>query len=139
MRGLVPADALADLDDHVLAVGRVGLDERELELLLEARELLLELGHHLLQVAVVARRLEVVVQVSPPLRQSRRALELLRAPSDLRGFAVVVVDVGVAQPLLRLAVGALDLVYELGELGHAAKVSAVGARPSRAEPPLRLV
>jgi hypothetical protein len=32
--GLVAADALAYLDDHVLAVGRIGLDEGELELLL---------------------------------------------------------------------------------------------------------
>src|SRR4029079_18792413 len=36
---LVAADALADLDDHVLAVGRVGLDERELQLLLERCQL----------------------------------------------------------------------------------------------------
>src|SRR4051812_44427074 len=53
---LVTADALADLDDHVLAVGRVVLDERELQLFLEGGLALLELGDHLPQVAVAARR-----------------------------------------------------------------------------------
>ena len=36
-RRLVPSHALADLDDHVLRVGRVALDERRLQLLLEPR------------------------------------------------------------------------------------------------------
>ena len=34
-RSLVAADALTNLDDHVLAVGRIGLDEGELQVLLE--------------------------------------------------------------------------------------------------------
>src|SRR5256885_1109397 len=91
----------------------VGLDERELELLLEARELLLEFGHELLEVAVVAGRVEVVAQLAPPLRQPVRAFELLHAPPHSRRLAMVVVDGGVAHPLLRLAVGALELLDEL--------------------------
>ena len=58
-RGLVAADALADLDDHVLAVGRVGLDEGELQLLLELVDALLELGDELPEIAVAACRLQV--------------------------------------------------------------------------------
>src|SRR5436305_6364150 len=46
-RSLVAADALADLDDHVLAVGGVALDECELQLLLERGLALLELRDHL--------------------------------------------------------------------------------------------
>ena len=46
-RGLVAADALADLHDHVLAVGRIGLDEGELQVLLERGEPLLQLGDEL--------------------------------------------------------------------------------------------
>src|SRR5207249_2585902 len=48
-RGLVAADALADLDDHVLAVGWVVFDERQLELLLQRGQTLLELGDELAQ------------------------------------------------------------------------------------------
>ena len=68
-RGLVAADALADLEDHVLAVRRIGRRERDAQLLFERLAALLELGHELAQVAVVARRLEVVVHL-PPLRAS---------------------------------------------------------------------
>src|SRR5204863_294178 len=38
-RRLVAAGRLADLDDHVLAVGWIGLDERELQLVFEVRKL----------------------------------------------------------------------------------------------------
>src|SRR5919199_4051347 len=51
-RRLVAAGRLANLHDHVLPVGRVRLDERELQLLLELVNTLLELGHELAQVAV---------------------------------------------------------------------------------------
>ena len=82
-RGLVAADALADLDDHVLAVGRVGLDERELELLLERRLALLELGDELAQVAVAARRLEVVSDLAPLLGElGRPSSSFTRRPTS---------------------------------------------------------
>src|SRR5262249_57477638 len=58
-RGLVAADALADLDDDVLAVGRIGRRQRDTELLLERPAPLLELGHQLAQHAVASRLIEV--------------------------------------------------------------------------------
>jgi hypothetical protein len=119
-RGLVAADALADLDDHVLPVGRVVLDERELQLLLERVLALLELGHELPQVAVAARGLEVVASRAPLPGELVRALQLLRSPSDLGRLAVVVVDGRIGQPLLRLAVGTLQLVDKLVHGGHEA-------------------
>ena len=117
-RRLVAADALADLDDHVLAVGRVGLDERELELLLEPLEPFLELGQQLAQVGVGTRGLGVVASLAPLLRELVRRLELLQPPADLGRLAVVVEDGRVGHPLLRLAVGAVDLVDEILDSGH---------------------
>ena len=64
-RRLVAADALADLDDHVLVVGRVALDERELQLLLEPRDLGLVVGDHLGELGVAARRVEVGARLPP--------------------------------------------------------------------------
>src|SRR5205823_14130306 len=58
-RRLVAARRLADLDDHVLAVGRIGFDERELQLVLELRKLFLELRNLLAKVTVAALSLEV--------------------------------------------------------------------------------
>src|SRR3954451_22648082 len=46
-RSLVAADTLAHLDDHVLRIRRVLLDERELQLLLDARDLALVVRNHL--------------------------------------------------------------------------------------------
>src|SRR5207244_6751230 len=82
-RGLVAADALADLDDHVLAVSRIALDERQLQLLLQRVEPLLELRDELAQVAVAARRLEVVADPAPLLRQLVWAFELLQPAPDV--------------------------------------------------------
>ena len=112
-RRLVAADALADLDDHVLRVGGVALDEREPERLLEVVLALLELRHELAQVAVVARRVEVLAHLAPLLGEVVRLLELLQAAADRRGLAVVAVDGRVGLTLLRLAVRALELVDEL--------------------------
>ena len=65
-RRLVAADALAHLDDHVLVVGRVALDERELQLLLELARGGLVVGDELAEVGVGAR----VVEVGADLRHS---------------------------------------------------------------------
>src|SRR5262245_22896398 len=128
-RRLVAARRLADLDEHVFRVGWVGLHERELQLLLERAEPLLELGDELLQVAVAARRVEVVAHLAPLQGQLVRGLELLEAPSDLRRLAVIVVDGRVRHALLRLAVGALELADELFHHAHAAKRTESRGRP----------
>jgi hypothetical protein len=124
-RRLVAADALADLDQHVLAVGRVGLDQRELQILLEAGDPLLELRDELAQVAVSAGVVEVGASLAPLLCEPVRALELLQAPADLGRLAVIVVDGRVGHTLLRLAVGALDFVDELFDGGHESKGTAL--------------
>src|SRR6185437_10975883 len=77
-RGLVAADALADLDDHVLAVRGVGLHERELQLFLERHEPFLELGDELPQVAVGACVIEIGACLPPALAEAMRAFELLQ-------------------------------------------------------------
>ena len=118
-RGLVAADALADLDDHVLAVGRVGRRERDAQLLLERVAALLELGNELAQVAVAASGVEVFVDQPPLLRELVRAFELLQAASGRGRLAVVVVDGRVGHALLRLLVRAFELVDELFDVaGH---------------------
>ena len=70
------------------------------------------------QVAVALCGIEVLPDPAPFLGQLVRGLELLQAPSDIGRLAVVVVDSRIRQALLRLAVGALDLVDELLD-GHA--------------------
>ena len=117
-RRLVAADALADLDDHVLVVGRVGLDERQLQLDLEPLHVGLVLRRHLGELGVVPRRLQVGDGLAPLLRELVGALELLQAAADLLGLAAVVVDRRVGHPLLRLGVGALELLDEFGEIRH---------------------
>ena len=120
-RRLVAALALADLEDHVLPVGRVARGERGPELLLEPRRALLELGDELAQVGVVARSLEVLAGRAPLLRELVRALELLELPAHLRSLAVVVVDRRVGHAVLRFLEGALEVVDEAVERrGHAA-------------------
>ncbi len=118
MARLVSARALADLDDHVLLVVRVALDERELQLVLELLEPPLELGNEPAELRVLARGLEVVARRAPLLRELVRALELLQAPACLRGLVVVGEDRRVAHPLLRVGVGALELLDEAVDLGH---------------------
>src|SRR5918911_2438738 len=68
-RRLVAADALADLDDHVLPVGGILRREREPQLLLELGEPLLGLRDELAELGLAARRLEVVTRAPPFLRQ----------------------------------------------------------------------
>ena len=118
-RGFVAAHALANLDDHVLAVGRVGRRERDAQLLLERVAPLLELGNELSQLSVAASGVEVFVDQTPLLRELVRAFELLQAPSGRGSLAVVVVDRRVGHPLLRLLVRAFELVDELFDVaGH---------------------
>jgi hypothetical protein len=125
-RGLVAADALTDLDDHVLRVVRVVLDERDLQLVLELSHLLLESLHHLAQVAVGPRVVEVGPQLPPLLRQLVRRLELLQLPARVGRGPVVGEDGGVRHPLLRLRVGALQLHDEV--LERHGKIVALGGR-----------
>jgi hypothetical protein len=120
-RGLVAADALADLEDDILPVGRVGRCHREPELRFEGGRPLLELGHELAQVGVGAGGGEIVAHGPPVLREAIRRFELLQAPPDLRRLAAVVVDVGVRHALLRLGVRALELVDQAVERGGHAR------------------
>ena len=106
-RGLVAADALTHLDEDVLAVGGIGRDERDAELLLDRGGARLEVGDHLAEVGVVARRGEVLVERLPLLRELVRVLELLHAAADVRRLAVVVVDRRVGHAALQLLVRAL--------------------------------
>ena len=59
-RSLVAADALPDLDDHVLVVGGVALGESELQLLLEPVDFRLVVGDHLRELWVGPRGVEVL-------------------------------------------------------------------------------
>src|SRR5439155_16620300 len=77
-RGLVAADTLAHLDDHVPAVRGIGRNEGEAQLLLQPARPLLELGDELAQVGVVARCREVVLRRFPLPRELVRLLELLQ-------------------------------------------------------------
>src|SRR5207249_1440079 len=74
-RRLVAADALADLDDHVLGVSGICFDQRELQLLLERRQPLLELRDELAEIAVFASVFEIGLRLAPALREPVRALQ----------------------------------------------------------------
>ena len=118
-RRLVAADALADLDDHVLVVGRVALDERELQLLLEPGDLGLVVGDHLGELGVVPRSVEVGTRLAPgDCAIVYGPSSSFDAPTDLGRLAVVVVDGGIGEPLPRLEVGALELLDGLLQGGH---------------------
>src|SRR5919109_1898482 len=118
-RGLVAADALADLDDHVLAVGRIGRGECEPKLVLERPAALFELGDELPQVAVATGSVEVVTDLAPFLREPMRRFELLQPPSGGRCFPAIVVDRRIGHTLLRLLVRAFELLDELLDVtGH---------------------
>jgi len=67
---------------------------------------------------IVARRLEVILRLTPLARELVRPLELLQASPRLRRLAVVVVDGRVGHALLRLRVRALQLVNELFDPRH---------------------
>jgi hypothetical protein len=109
-RGLVASHSLADLDDHVLAVGGIRRSERDAQFLLEGADPVLQLGNHLAEDAVAARRLQVLAHLTPLLCETVRPLELLEAASRLSRLPVVVVDGRVGHALLRLLVRAFQLV-----------------------------
>ena len=117
-RGFVTSDALAHLQDHVLLVRRIRLDERELQLLLEPGQLGLELGRHRRELRIVPGRLEIGLGLPPRVGELLRAFQLLEPAARLGGLAVVVVDGGIGHPLLRLRVGALQVVDEVLDRGH---------------------
>ena len=73
-RGLVAADALPHLDDHVLVVGRIALRERELQLLFEPRDLGLVVADHLGELGVAARGREVRLRLPPVPARARTGL-----------------------------------------------------------------
>ena len=125
-RRLVAADALPDLDDHVLLVRRILLDERELELLLEPRDVLPRARRPSpASSGIVARVLEVGARLLPLLGELVRRLELLQPAPGVGGLAVVVVDGRIGHALLRLRVGALQLVDEALDRGHRVIVAPV--------------
>jgi hypothetical protein len=119
-RRLVAADTLPDLDDHVLQVGRVLLDERDLQLLLELGKTRLRLRDQLLQLGVGLRGCDVLAHRPPLLGELVRRLELFQATADVGRLAVVVVDGRVGQALTHLGVRPLQLVDQALDLvGHA--------------------
>ena len=115
---LVAADALPHFDDHVLRVGGVALDERQLQLLLEARRVRLEVARHRGELGVAPFVGEVGAHLQPFLREPVRGVDLLEAAPDLGRLATVVVDGGIRHPLLQLRVGALELVHECVNTSH---------------------
>jgi len=116
---LVPPDALPDLDDDVLAVSRVGLHERHLQLLLERRQPLLQLGHELTQIGVLQRVVEIRSGLSPTPAELVRAFELFQLAACARGLTMVVVDGRVGHALLRLVIRAFELVEQRFQVaGH---------------------
>ena len=114
--GLVAADALPHLDEHVFPVGGIRRDEREAQLLLQPARALLELRDELAQVGVVARGREVVPRARPLLRELVRLLELLEATAEVGRLAVVVVDGRIRHPRLKLLVRALEIHDEVVEI-----------------------
>ena len=114
-RRLVAADPLPHLDDHVLRVGRVTFDERELELVLQARDLVGKPVRERGELGIVPGGREVGRHLLPLAGHPDRRLELLQAPPDVRRFAVIVVDGRVRHPLLELGVRALELLDEVIE------------------------
>jgi hypothetical protein len=118
--GLLSAGAAADLHDHVLVVGRVGLDHGQPDLLLELAQAGLGAREHLAQLGVVAvlghhlpRTLGVRVAVAPLERQRVGGLEGAVRPPHL-GVAVAIGDhLGVRHLLRELREALLDLVHEL--------------------------
>ncbi len=120
-RRLVAAGPGAELDDHVLVVGRVALDHREPQLLLDLGERRAGLGDLLLGErahlgVAVGRQLGRLVllgrELAPPARQLRRAGEPLVLARHL-GVAALVGEHGrIAQLGLELGVAALDLCHQ---------------------------
>ena len=98
-------------------VGRIGLDERELQLFLEPRD---SAGSGARSASSGSSRVawRSSCAATPLLREPVRALELLQAPADVGRLPVVVVDGRVGHALLRLGVRALELVDQLFDSGR---------------------
>ena len=111
-RRLIAAHTLPDLDDHILLVGGVALDERELEFAFEPVDLGFELRHLVCEARVAPRDLEILLRLTPLVRQPLRRLELLQTAPAVGSLTVVVVDRRVGHALLRFRVGAVQLVDE---------------------------
>ena len=94
-----------------------------MQLLLEPRDLALELPRHRGELGIVANVGEVGARLLPGDGELVRRLELLEAPTDVRGLAVVVVHRRVGEARLDLRVGALELVDEWFDSGHATMVA----------------
>src|SRR5262249_58977427 len=109
--------------------GRAARAERQAKLVLQPRELLLQLSRHPRQLGVALCIGEVGAGLPPLLREPVRALELLAPPPHLGHLAVVVVDGRVRHTLLELLIGALELVDEWLESGHRTTVRAAPAPP----------
>ena len=82
------------------------------------RDLGLEVGDELGQVAVVARGGEVLAPRLPLEREPVRGLQLLQAPSDVGRLAVVVVHGRVGEALVRVGIRALELRDQVIEGRH---------------------
>ena len=117
-RGLVAAHAGADLEDHVLGVGRIGLDERELQLLLQSRDVGGQIVRERGELGVAAGGVEVGARLSPLLRELVRRFQLLQPTPHLGSLPVVVVDRGIGHAGAHLLVGALEVVDQLVDGGH---------------------
>ena len=64
---------------------------------------------------IASRRLEVRAGLAPRLRDPVRLFQLFQPSADLSGLSMVVVDAGIAHPLVRLGVRALELLDEVVE------------------------
>ena len=84
-------------------VGRVRLDQRQLQRLLEPRDLN-RVGREGGELRVVARGLQILLSAPPFLREPVGPLELLQPPADVGRLLVVVVDGRVRHALLGLPV-----------------------------------
>src|SRR5215212_1444285 len=122
-RRLVSADTLANLHEDVLPVGWIRLHERELDVTLEAFGLESQIRRQLAQLGVGLSSLEVVANLLPGLCEAVGALELLQTTTNIGCLPVIVVDRRVRHALLRLGVGALEVLDELVDCGHESRVT----------------
>gem|GEM_PF-7125117 len=127
-RRLVASDALPDLDDHVLRVRGVALDEGHSQLVLEARDLALELTGHRGELGIALRVDQVGARLPPLPCGAQGRLELLQTAADVRGLATVGVDGRVGQTFLELGVRPLELVGQCFQRRHRATKSRCAAR-----------
>ena len=91
----------------------------------------LELGGHRRELRVAASVVEVLARLPPLVGEALRRLELLEPPPRVGSLAVVVVDRRVGHALLRLRVGAVQLVDEALDRHRAQDVVARPGSPVR--------